>query len=76
MQRQLNGTGAFEGVATVGEKTYADTTLPTGTASAIYRVYGLRNSLVSADSTNVAMSFGRVGGSTMMKIVQSDRAAA
>ncbi len=58
LQRQLNGTGDYVILATQNGKEYSDAALPTGTTSAIYRVFGYRGAVLSNTFASIAMTFG------------------
>ncbi len=63
LRRQLNGTGDYVTLALQTDKTFTDATVPTGTASALYRVFGYRGSETRTDYVTVGLNFGSGSGS-------------
>lgn len=60
--RQLNGTGPFINIDTVGEKNFIDSTIPYGTDAVTYRISARRGGLNSANFTTLNLQFGSVNG--------------
>lgn len=69
VRRQLNGQSGFTLVGSTGTKTFTDTGIEAGTASAVYNITAKRGELSSATSENIYVPFAS-GGNGQLQIQQ------
>lgn len=71
VRRQLNGQSGFTLVGSTGTKTFTDTGIQAGTASAVYNITAKRGELSSPTSENIYVPFAS-GGNGQLEIKQGD----
>ena len=76
VQRAFNGSNNYTLLDTVGERTFADMTIPFGTTSVSYIITGKRGSQTGPMSNTFTAQFGSVSGGGGLTIVATQSAPA